>query len=74
MDMFNDANEIVEAINGAEDVEERKAAIKVTVGFALHEKDWMTSGVGKDGLVGKLTVSLLFLSIRNMGPKPKGGE
>lgn len=74
MEMFNTADEIVEAINGVEDVEERMAALKVVVGFALHEKEWMTSGVGEDSLVGKLTLSMLFLTIRNMGPRPKGGD
>ena len=73
MDMFNNANEIVEAINSIENVEERKAALKVVVGFALHEKEWMTSSVGEDSLAGKLTVSILFLTIRNMNPKLKGG-
>ena len=70
MDMFNDPDEIVEAICNAEDIVERNAAIKVAVGFALHEEGLMTADVGKDSLSAKVTVSLLFLSIKNMG-KPK---
>ena len=73
MDMFNDADEIIEAICNAEETVERNAAIKVAVGFALHEKGLMTADVGKDSLSSKVTVSLLFLSIKNMG-KPEGGE
>ena len=73
MDMFATADEIIEAVCDEDDIVKRRAAIKVLIGFAVHEKDYMTSGVGKEGLVGKVTVSLLFMAIRNMG-QPKGGD
>ena len=73
MDMFNTADEIIEAVCNEDDIVIRKAAIKSLVGFATHEKDYMTSNVGQEGLPGKVTVSLLFMAIRNMG-NPGGGD
>jgi len=69
MEMFDTADEIVEAVSNEDDVVKRKAAVKALVGFATHEKDFMTSGVGHKGLAGKVTVTCLFMVIRNMGPR-----
>jgi len=73
MEMFDSADKIVEAVSNEDDIVKRKAAIKALVGFATHEKEWMTSSIGDKGLAGKVTVSLLFIAISNMG-KPKGGS
>jgi hypothetical protein len=74
MEMFKDADEMVEAICTEKDATKRKAAIKVLVGFATHAQDFMTSGVGDEGLAGEVTMSLLYIAIGNMGKSKKGGD
>ena len=73
MEIFETTDEIVEAVMNCKDREEAKAALRVIVGFAMHDQGTMTSGVSQQGLPNKVTLSLLIISVQNMG-KPKGGE
>lgn len=74
MELFNTGEEIAEAIYTAEDAVDRKDAIRVVVAFVLHESNEMTRHTGEGSLAGKVTLSLLILSIKNLTPKKKGGK
>ena len=72
MDILETTDSIVEAITNCKDPKEAKAALRVVVAFAMHDKGIMTDGVGKKGLPTKIILSLLMVSINNMSKK--GGE
>ena len=73
MDVFNNTDEVVEAIYTAKDAVERKAAIRVAVKFALHDVSGISRDMDTSKLTNKVLMSLLLLSIQNMKPK-KGGS
>jgi len=73
MDILETTDEMVEAIMSCKDKEEAKIALKVVVGFALHDKESMTLGMGQTGLAKKVTLSLLIVAVQKFG-KEKGGE
>lgn len=72
MEIFETADEMVNAITNCKDPKEAKNALKVLVGFSMHEKGAMTSGVEQTGLPNKITLSLLMVAVKNMAKK--GGE
>ena len=72
MEIFNTADEIVDAIYVHEDSVERKAAIRVAVKFAMRDADDISKDMDTSSLANKVLLSLLMLSIQGM--KPKGGE
>ena len=73
MEVFNTTDEVVDAIMDCKDKEEVRAALRVVVGFGMHDSEPMTSGVRQKGLPNKITLSLLMISVQNMA-KPKGGS
>lgn len=73
MEILETTDAIVKAITNCKDPKEAKDALRVVVTFAMHDKGIMTDGVGKPGLPSEVTLSLLMVSIQNMG-KPKGGD
>lgn len=75
MEILETTDAVVEAITNCKDPKEKKDAIKVVVAFAMHDKEAMTSGVDKPGLPNKISLSLLMVSVQNMGKHfNKGGE
>ena len=73
MEIFETADAMADAILNCENIEETRAAVRILAGFALHDQNVMTSGVTQPGLPNKITLSLLLVSVRNLG-KSKGGE
>lgn len=73
MEILGTTDAVVEAITNCKDPKEAKDALRVVVAFAMHDSSVMTEGVRKPGLPNQVTLSLLMVSVQNMG-KPKGGE
>ena len=73
MEILETTDSIVEAITNCKDPKERKDALRVAIAFAMHDRNIMTDGVRKPGLPNQITLSLMMVSIQNMG-RPKGGD
>lgn len=73
VEIFETTDAMVDAILNCEDKEEARAALRVLAGFIFHDQEASISGVEKQGLPNKITLSLILNAVKNLG-KPKGGE